>query len=240
MADVTPPIRRELLRLTVSTLNEMLIFKTTVDIQKYMSERHAADFREFEEATAVNQEFDGAGVLATRENIARAPAFNEQGFFQDEVPLGSHEVGAYINQFPLEAAAGSYVFTLIEGFGDKVAAMVSPGSLDRNKAWHEDVKGFADLRDGVQLWKAREAFGKHFKATADDVPELAARRMVGLKRARNAFAHDGEQEVGFTQFLEDALAVVCHIGFLTTDENRISVYPWEDHMGTFEPQSKDC
>lgn len=238
MTNVAPKTQREIFRLTVSTLREMLIFKTTVDIQKYMSERHARDFREFEAETAVNQEFDGAGVLATRENIAKARAFSEQGFFHDEVPLGSHEVGAYIGQFPLEAAASSYVFTVVEVFGDKVAELVSPGGLDKNKAWHEDVKGYADLRDSVQLRKAREAFGKHFDAKADDVPELAARRMVELKRARNAFAHDGEEDIGFTQFLEDALAVVCHIAFLVTDENRISVYPWEDHMDTFKPRSR--
>ncbi|HME27197.1 MAG TPA: hypothetical protein VKI44_38725 [Acetobacteraceae bacterium] len=205
-----------------------------------MSERHAADFRGFEEETSVHQEFDGAGVLATRENIVKMPTLNEQGFFHDEIPLGSHEVGAYINQFPLEAAAASYVFTLIEVFGNKVAKLVNPNSLDRNKAWHEDVRGFANLGDSMQLVKAREAFGKHFKATVDDVPELAARRMVDLKRARNAFAHDGEQETGFNEFLEDALGVVCHIAFLTTNENRISVYPWEDHLETFEPQSKGC
>jgi hypothetical protein len=234
MPGIGPSTQRELLQLTVSTLKEILTFKTTVDIQKYMSERHARDFREFEYETSINQEFDGAGILATREGIA----IKRHEFFHDNVPLGSHEVGAYIDQFPLEAAAASYVFTLIEVFGDSVAAIVSPNSLDRNKAWHEDVKGFADLRDGVQLRKAREAFSKHFKATAEDVPELAVRRMVELKRARNAFAHDGEGKISFAQFLEDALAVVCHIAFLTTGEDRISVYPWEDHMGTFEPQSK--
>ena len=90
----------------------------------------------------------------------------------------------------------------------------------------------------MQLRKAREAFGKHFKVQANDVPILAARRMVELKRVRNAFAHNGEEDIGFTRFLEDALAVVSHIAFLTTDENRISVYPWEDYMETFEPQSK--
>jgi hypothetical protein len=120
-----------------------------------------------------------------------------------------------------------------------VSELVSPGSLDRNKSWHESVKGFADLRDGVQVTGARAAFGKHLNVTADDVPELAARRMVELKRARNAFAHDADNAMQFDGFLERALAVVCHIAFLTTDLNRISVYPWEDHMGEFEPQTRE-
>jgi hypothetical protein len=238
VTNVAHTVQRAVFELTVATLSEMLIFKTTVDIQAYMSKRHASAFREFEAETAVNQEFDGAGILATRENIAKLPVRHEQGFFHDDVPMGSHEVGAYIDDFPLEAAAASYVFTLVEVFGNKVAEMVSLGSIDRNKAWHEDVKGFADMRDSVQLRKAREAFGKHFLTNVDDVPELAAQRMVELKRYRNAFAHDGETYIGFALFLEYALAVVCHIAFLTTDAKRISVYPWEDHMGTFRPQSK--
>lgn len=28
-------------------------------------------------------------------------------------------------------------------YGDEVAAIVAPGSINRNKAWHEYIKGFA-------------------------------------------------------------------------------------------------
>lgn len=218
----------------------MLTFATTVRIQRYIVNRDAINFRDFEaEAAELNDEsIKGTGVLATRDDIAKPIPAYEQDFFYNEVPLGADELGAYIRLFPLSAAAASYLFTLLEVFGDEVAALISPGSIDKNKAWHEDVKGFADLRDPVQLEKAREAFAKHFKATASEVPELAARRIVALKRARNDFAHEGEQTMGFEEFLHDTLAVVCHIAFLTTNKDRISVYPWHDPMNIFEPQSK--
>jgi hypothetical protein len=238
---VDQKIRREVLKLTISTLSQMLTFATTVNIQNYIIDRHATDFRGFEaEAAELDDRVSikGTGVLAKRNEITKQTPYSEQDFFFNEVPLGAHELGAYINAFPLSAAAASYLFTLLEVFGNEVAALVNPGSIHKNKAWHEDVRGLADLRDTVQVETARKAFAKHFAADANDVPELAARRIVELKRARNEFSHEGTHWVDFEQFLHDTLAVVCHIAFLTTDEDRISVYPWEDHLDTFSPQSK--
>ena len=237
MTDADANIRQaQVLRLTRSTLNELLEFKTVYDIQRYVTDWHSREFREFEAATAEGT-FNGAGVIATRENVLKDPRREKDTFYHDDVPMGSHEVGAYIRQFPLEAASASYVFTLIEVYGDEVAGIVAPGSINRNKAWHEEIKGFADLRDPVQVQTMRAAFAKHFGADPNDVPELAARRMVELKRIRNDFAHDRFGRVSLPSFLTDAIGVVCHIAFLVTDERRISIYPWEDHEDRFDPQS---
>lgn len=210
-------------------LNELLEFTTVYDIQRYVTDRHSRDFREFEAATAEGT-FDGARVIATRDNVLKNPRREDYTSYHDEV-------GAYIREFPLEAASASYVFTLIEAHGDEVAAIVAPGSINRNKAWHEEINGFADLRDPVQVQSMRGSFAKHFGAVPADVPELAARRMVELKRIRNDFAHDGLGRVSLSLFLSDATAVVCHIAFLVTDETRISIYPWEDHEDRFDPRT---
>lgn len=228
--------RAQLLRLTHSTLNQLLEFKTVYDIQRYLTDKHARDWRDFEVETA-NEVFEGAGVIATRDNVLLDPQEDEDSYYQTDVPMGSHETGAYIRGFPLEAASASYIFTLLEVFGDEVAALVQPGSINRNKAWHEDIKGFADLHDPVQVTKAREAFAKHFGADPEEVPEPAVQRMVGLKRIRNDFAHEGQGWVNLPSYLADTIAVVCHIAFLATDETRISIYPWEDHDDRFAPRS---
>lgn len=228
--------RAQVLRLTHSALKELLEFKTVYDIQYYLNDKNARDWREFEEETA-NQVFEGAGVIATRDNVLLNPERDEDTYYHADVPLGSHETGAYILGFPLAAASASYVFTLLEGFGDEIAGVLQPGSINRNKAWHEDIKGFADLRDPVQMTKARAAFAKHFGAEPVEVPEIAARRMVELKRVRNDFAHDGRGHVDLPSYLADTIAVVCHIAFLVTDEKRISIYPWEDHEDRFAPKS---
>lgn len=241
MAKPNQEIQDHVTEQAVSMLRKMLTFATTVGVQAYIIDRTATQFREFE-AEAATLEDDtaimGTGIIATPDELAAIKPSYEQNFFHDNVPLGSHELGAYISLFPLKAAAASYVFTLLEVFGDDVASIVNPGSINRNKAWHEDIKGFADLKDPVQVMKAREAFAKHFAATADDVPEIAARRMVSLKGKRNDFAHEAASGINFNSYLRDALAVVCHITFLVTDLDRLSVYPWEDHRGRFSPQTR--
>jgi hypothetical protein len=81
----------------------------------------------------------------------------------------------------------------VRSAADEVTALLQPGSIIRNKAWHEDIKGFANFRNPAQVTKARESFAKQFGAHPEGVPECAVRRMVGLKRIRNDFAHDGQR-----------------------------------------------
>lgn len=219
----------------------MLTFATEVKIQEYLSRKNARNYREFEAEIAEKGDdslIKGMGVLATRAEIEKSLPRYEQDFFHDEVDVGAHELGAYVDTFPLAAASASHVFTLIEVFGNDVAEIIKSGGIAQNKAWHEDVRGFADLRDPVQLQKARAGFGKHFGAPASDVPEIAARRMVEIKKIRNDYSHEAKASVDFSNFLHDAVAIVCHIAFLTTNLDRISVYPWEDYLDTFKPQSK--
>lgn len=241
MSKASQEKQRAILELTISVLDRMLTLATTFKIQRYLLEKSAINFRDFEEEVASQKEgqaINGTGIIATRKDIATRKPKYEQGFLYDEVPLGAHELGAYVDSFPLAAAAASYFFTLLEVFGNDVACILNRGGIHTNKAWHEDVKGRADLQDTAQVDRAREAFAKHFLASKDDVPEIAAHRIVRLKKDRNEFAHDGSSDLDFSGYFEDTLAVVCHIAFLTTDETRISVYPWEDHHETFSPQSK--
>ena len=224
--------RAKIMALAIPALDSMLTLATTFRIQRHILEKTEGNFREFEAEAAVNLSIKGTGVIAKRDDVCK------QDFFLDNIGLGSYELAAYINSFPLEAAAASYLFTMLEVFGNDVAEVISHGHIARNKAWHEDIKGFADMRDSVQVQKAREAFARHFAASANGVPEVAARRIVKLKYERNRFAHDGSLQVSFDSFIRDTVAILCHIVFLTTDVDRISVYPWDDHNQIFAPQSK--
>lgn len=233
---------KELIRnLSIETLERLLTFATTFKIQQFIIDRNALEYRDFEALVSTlgqNETIDGTGIIALKKEFSLATPNDIQDFLNDEVPLGAHELGAYIRAFPLSAAAASYVFTILEVYGNDVAEIVSKGGIRKNKAWHEDIKGFADLRDKVQVKKSQEAFAKHLGRQADKVTELAVHQIVNLKRLRNEFSHDAQEDVNFTRYLHDTLAVVCHIAFLTTDEDRFSVYPWEDHMETFLPKSK--
>lgn len=234
-------VQRQILRLALTQLGSMLMLATTMKMQRYLIRRSTSGFRDFEAEVSElpdQRAIHGTGILATRTKIAIAKPSWEDDFYLDEVPLGSHELGAYIDSFPLEAAGASYAFTLLEVFGDDVAALVGPGTLQSNKAWHEGIRGDAVLKDRNQMEACRKAFAKHFSADSADVPDLAVSRMVDLKRVRNEFAHAGSNRIDFKRYLHDVCAVVCHIVFLTTDEDRVSVYPWEDHLDQFDPLTK--
>ena len=213
MAQTDQETQRKILQLTRNYLHQILTFATTVRIQKFILHKNETNFREFEEEAAYlenHESIKGVGVVATRENITSMVPTHEQDFFYDNIPLESYELGAHINSFPLQAASASYLFTLLEIFGNEVATLLNPSSIGRNKAWHEDVKGSTDLNDKVQVRKAQKAFARHLTAAVDKVPELAAYRIIKLKHARNKFAHKGGQAVQFDEFLHDTLAIICH------------------------------
>ena len=198
------------------------------------------EYSEFEMLLSVLRPEDGVtgtGVIAHRNEFSKAGLKDEMGFLKDGIPLDAQEISAYIDAFPLSESAASYLFTILEVFGNDVAEKIKPGSINKNKAWHEDVRGFADLRDEIQVQKMREAFAKHFQVDPAKVTDLAVHQTVKLKKIRNEFAHDAQARVNFEDYLHTTIAVVCHIAFLVTDEDRFSVYPWEDHLQRFTPQS---
>lgn len=62
----------QLLRLVNSALKELLEFKSIYDIQKYLIDKNTRDWRDFE-AETIDQVFEGAGIIATRENVLLEP-----------------------------------------------------------------------------------------------------------------------------------------------------------------------
>ena len=226
-----------IIKLTKSVLDRMLTFKTTVDIQNYVMNKTHADFREFEAEVSINNPIKGTGVLADRTNITTGTSVYKKEFYHNNVDVGAHELGAYVGLFPFDDASASYIFTLLEVYGDDVVNVVNPGGVGGSRAWHQEIKDNYDFRDAVQKQKAREAFAKHFLADWNNVPEVAPLRMIALKKQRNAFAHQGNARINFEEFISDSLAMVCHIAFLTTGVDRISSYPWEDYMDTLNPRT---
>ncbi|MBP2302823.1 hypothetical protein [Azospirillum picis] len=227
----------QVLKLTVSTIEEILRIKATYDIHRYIINKAERSYQDFEAELHVDYDITGTGVLATSVNIRTAQEEDDDKIVKTDLPLAPESISENIGSFPLEKATASYLFTILEVYGNSVVDIINPGSINKNKAWHEDVKGFADLRDSVQLDKACEAFGKHFAVPGNLVLDHAARRMVRLKKERNDFAHEGSGKVDVLSYLEDVVTVICQIAFMTTKEERLSVYPWEDYEGTFSPTS---
>lgn len=227
----------------VRTIRRLLEFKLSVDLTRYMVDKNNREFRNFEEEIAVSEEIFGTGVLATPEKLELLnPLGYKDQFLLNEVPLGAHETGEHITIFPLDAAAAAFAFTQLEVFGNEVARIVDEKKLGR-ASWHQDVSdnrqrhGEEEPRPKQSEEVAKAGFARYLGLRADQVPQDAVDRLSAVKAARNAFAHGDHVRVSFDDFLKDVIGVICHIVFLTTGIDRISVYPFEDHFETFEPQT---
>ncbi len=237
--------RHVVIREAVRTIRRLLQLKLTVDINRYLIDKNAIGYREFEaEIGGGAPEIYGTGVLATPEKLELYSSYFEDQFLLDEVPLAAHETGEHIGSFPLDAAAAAYAFTQLEVFGNDVARLVDEERLG-DASWHQRVKdnrqrGTDDEPRSIQpLEAARAGFGRYLDLDASQVPPVAVERLVAIKATRNAFAHGDSIHIGFSfdDFLENVIGVIRHIVFLKTGLDRISVYPFEDHYETFEPQT---
>ena len=234
-------VQSKIIRKTADTVGSLLELATEYRVQTYILDGKASGFREFEDEVAQDDSgsrIKGIGLLTDRVGILKEDASADDYLIKGEVPLGSHELGHLINQFPLAAAAASYAFTVMEVYGDEVATLISPGSIPSRQAWHRKIYDDVNLKDIPAVTKAITAFAEAFGANGVDVPPVAVKRIINLKAKRNRFAHKGTQHVNFEDFIADTIAIVCHIAFLTTDVHRLSVYGFEDHMDTFTPQTK--
>lgn len=229
---VAKHVQRKIFNRAIDELTWMLRAAATLKVQSYLLGREAMDYRRFEAETAhlSQSELSGTGVIATRTK-------NKSLILEEDVPLANWELSDLIEGFPLHAAAASYLFTQLEVFGNDVIDLIEiDGRKDRS--WHVGISGKADLTNPTEMAKCKEAFGSSFGVAGEKVPEDAIERLANLKRQRNEFAHQRFSRIDYRDFLNDTLSVVCHISFLITDRERISVYPFEDHEGRFSPQSR--
>lgn len=213
-------------------LKDMLRTAATMRVQTYLLNTQAERYREFQDET-VHLQYDvlsGRGIISSRSG-------NQGEVIQDLIPLANAELCEFLPADSLKAPAASQLFTKLEVFGNDVAEYLE-FQIPKGKAWHTEVSGKTDVKDVKQMEKACKDFGKPFGINEKDVPEMAAYRLINLKKLRNEIAHYGKLSVDYDDFLSDVLAVVCDIVYLTTDEDRLSVYPFDDLHDHFAPLSR--
>ena len=144
------------------------------------------------------------------------------------------EFGALLNDFPLDAAAASYVFTILEGHGNTLVAIANKNyfkqkDVPRNAAWHHLVWGDVDIEDAEKMQLMRRRYGIPFKQTSQSVGMFAPHRLIILKSLRNDFIHDLDDEIIFDRFIALAVGVVCDLEFMLVPESQIiKEFPFED------------
>lgn len=219
--------REEVRQVTVDALEQMIRFYVGHKGIKYIHEEKARDWRSLVDSLHISYPISGVRVHA-KKNGLRKIEVNCGGFLEFDYPLAPEYMVDDINSYPIDAASASYLFTILEVFGDSLVEKVNPGSLKERHAWHRKVHGDCDLSNKDAIEKAKIGIRETFKLTRRSIPNYAIERLVKLKNIRNEFAHNGDSLVDFDEFFSNSVATVLFLYyFLLPKAREIRVYPFE-------------
>lgn len=210
MSDVYQIIRPSIERLLELGVNFRL--------HRHLFDGHAAEWRNLSEELHMGYPVRSLGIIATPTNIVK------YHFLHDQEMVAPEEIVHLVGDKIYDTAMAAYAFTIVEMCGDEVAAIVKQAPA---RAWHTDISQNKELSVS-DAFSQREKFAKPFDGDVNLVTATSVTRLARMKAARNEFAHRGDTEVDFGEFLEDALAVLSQIYFLCLPgETHLKVYPWE-------------
>ena len=217
---------------TSQLLHELVRFKLSYVVSRYLSDRASIDWRGFELEQHEAYPIKGCGVIATRKLID-SWSIKKETILHLEEDLAPEETGSEIDSFPRDSVATIYVFSLLEGFGNQLCDFVSPSYRKVRQAWHHGVYGDADLEDQEVLEKMEHGFRQPF-ALSCAVPKSIVAALVRLKRQRNAIVHELRHVDEFEIAFRSVVAIACFLGLHCDSSVReIRVFPWEDFHGKF-------
>ena len=234
MSRLTEKQRDTVRELTHSALISQLSFRVAFRAADYLHEDARVNWRDFRDRLHSGYPVKGVGIKATSSNLK---VFDEDdgGFLHLSEDLNPEDASDELPFFPYQAASAAYSFTLLEGYGNNLANIVNPGYVAERRAWHHGVYGDADLKDPIQLKKAREGFTKPFNRASFKAKNYAVQRLVDLKRDRNAFMHDADESVDFEEFHGKVMGTIAALHFLIVPtEKELSAYPYFDYYGKWK------
>ncbi|RVD18151.1 MAG: hypothetical protein EOS73_09840 [Mesorhizobium sp.] len=225
-------------------MKTLLTFKASHDGTKYVL-RRATEFQGRSELEVLMHESGypvrGSGLILSRKSLSKRYDQLLGTDYLDDVDLAPETLSAELDWYPFDAASASYVFTIMEAFGDACAHIVSPNSLTARQSWHNKVYGDANISDRTQVLQARKGFVKAFGVPYERVLAASAKRLIRLKRQRNEYAHELETDIDFNKFFLDVVLVIYQIALsLYPSYGDLRSYPFQDFHGQFSrPRSED-
>ncbi|TBA91092.1 hypothetical protein [Rhizobium ruizarguesonis] len=206
---------------------KLLTLGVNYRLHRYLIDRSQDDWRSLVSDLHVRYDVKGIGIIASRTNIT-------SGYFlhKDELILPD-DIIYMLGEQLFDASMASYAFTILEIAGDELVREINH-SHEEGKAWHLGVKQNHELSEGeAQGLKIR--FAKIFGVDRNIVPTEVIIRLARVKAKRNEFAHQGKQRVDFPNFLEDTLAILCHLFFMCNDdEQTLSVFPFSAYNSKWD------
>lgn len=204
--------------LTERVLDRLLEFKFRSDITNYVLQRAQTDWRSTEYVLR-DSPVNALGVILRSYDRSPSGPLVEQ-------KISAETASEYLGAFPLEAAAINYVFTIVELYGDMVVQRTNKKFFKGKRIhtnWHHKVYGDANTeRHDVQVRMAK-AFGEPLLVNGENIDSSVVLKLIELKRARNAFAHQGDERHRFDVLFGYAIDVICEMYFLLREDQSILV-----------------
>lgn len=210
--------------ITERVLELLLEFKFESDVASYFLAKMRSDWRHAEYSLR-DYPVKGSGIVFRNWG-------SEPGVSLVEQSISPEKAVEYVGAFPLEAAAINYVFTLLELYGDLVVQRTNARFFKgkgRHQNWHHKVYGDANTEDpGIRL-KMANGFGDPLLVDGRNIDGDALLKLIELKRARNAFAHDADTGHRFDVLFRYALDVIREVYFLLREDRLILIAMVFDH-----------
>lgn len=221
--------RSQIENFTGQTVRRLQRLQVSFRLNKYTQDRLYADQGAMEiELHSKEYPVRASGIVAARAILSALDKNIGTFYFGEELVAPEAAVPEFWD-FPLAAASAAYVFTIIEDYGNTIAKLNRPISIRQGSSWHAPIYGDLNLSDRAAVDKARGKVAAIFQVSRSRIPVRSIRRMVWLKRHRNAYAHEMETSVDFEQFFTYSLSMVCQVAFLCGAwMQEIKEYPYED------------
>ena len=219
---------------TETFIKELLHFKLTYDVSKYVTEKQARSWRDFEEEMHVDYPITGCGLIANKQ-LLNTWSIHKETLLHFNEALCPDETGAEIDNFPRDTTAVVYIFSLLEAYGNDVCDELNPNYRNKHQAWHHGVYADSNFSSDAEKRKMIEHFCKPFGFDPSGISEDIVEATIQLKKQRNYIVHELKHTFEFELFFRFVLAIVCSIYFGWSEKDiGLKIYPWQDYDNKYK------
>lgn len=220
------------------TINSLLLFKVSFDIQLYsnVAEFNSDQQSEFEMLLHTDgYPISGTGIKFNHRALSVSHEDLYEHHLLNNEPLAPEDTTETSHLFPFNAASAAYCFSMMEVFGDFCSDVVTTNKRKRFSAWHKGIHADTNMTTESEKNKARSKYVELLGGNASQLEDKSILRLRELKTVRNAYTHELKTEVDFDKFFEHILLTVYQVAVISCPSiNKVQLYPFYDHNGIFQ------
>jgi|GEM_PF-4542403 len=213
--------------LTADVISELIEFRTTHDLLKFVRDDGIDNYTELEIRLHNNYPIRASAVAATRSNLNAKPYGILRAPLLEDLPLAPEAISGRLWMYPVDAASAAYAYTKFEQYGAGVTEITRRGDAD--DTWLGSVTTKKALSDRRIASEARTKLSTALNVPPGRITLRLLRELQGLKRERNLIVHEGLRSKGFDIILIELMRAICRLHFTCVPgDQHITVSPWPD------------